>query len=68
MRSADMIAWRGSGREAYAYTEGRISRVEIKCDDRARSVLTAEHDDRGLVRVVEVVGPLRTWRSGPLTA
>lgn len=56
MRSADTVARRGSGREAYAYTDGRISRVEIEHDGRARSVLTAEHDDRGLFRVVEVMG------------
>jgi hypothetical protein len=56
MRSADMVARHGSGRESYAYTDGRISRVEIEHDGRAPSVLTAEHDDRGLVRVVEVMG------------
>jgi hypothetical protein len=56
MRSADMVARRGSGRESYAYTDGRVSRVEIEHDGRARSVLTAEHDDRGLVRIVEVMG------------
>ncbi|WP_139218043.1 hypothetical protein [Micromonospora phaseoli] len=56
MRSADTVARRGSGREAYAYTDGQISRVEIEHDSRAPSVLTAEHDDRGLVRVVEVMG------------
>ncbi|MEU8004495.1 hypothetical protein AB0B66_25335 [Catellatospora sp. NPDC049111] len=55
MRSADMIARRGSGREVYAYTEGRISGVQIEHDGRARSTLTAEHDDHGLVRVVEVM-------------
>ncbi|WP_154937105.1 hypothetical protein [Micromonospora palomenae] len=56
MRSADTVARGGSGRESYAYTDGRISRVEIEHDGRALSVLTAEHDDRGLVRVVEVMG------------
>ncbi|BCJ61676.1 hypothetical protein [Micromonospora endophytica] len=56
MRSADTVARRGSGRESYAYSDGRISRVEIEHDGRVPSVLTAEHDDRGLVRVVEVVG------------
>ncbi|MDG4780050.1 hypothetical protein O7614_10400 [Micromonospora sp. WMMD961] len=56
MRSADTVARDGSGRESYAYTDGRISRVEIEHDGRAPSVLTAEHDDRGLVRVVEVAG------------
>ncbi|MFC7246015.1 hypothetical protein ACFQO7_26350 [Catellatospora aurea] len=47
MRSAGMVAWCGSGREAYAYIDGRIGRLEI------------DHDDCGLVRVVEVIGPLR---------
>ncbi|MET8089338.1 hypothetical protein [Micromonospora sp. NPDC005220] len=56
MRSADTVARGGSGRESYAYTHGRISRVEIEHDGRAPSVLTAEHDDRGLVRVIEVMG------------
>ncbi|MEV8511706.1 hypothetical protein [Dactylosporangium sp. NPDC051484] len=56
MRSADMVARRGSGRESYAYADGRISRVEIEHDGRAASVLTAEHDKSGLVRVVEVTG------------
>jgi hypothetical protein len=56
MRSADMIARGGSGRESYAYNDGRISRVEIENDGRSRSVLMAEHDDRGLVRLVEVMG------------
>ncbi|MGI5238624.1 hypothetical protein [Dactylosporangium sp. CA-139066] len=56
MRSAEMVARRGSGRESYAYTDGRISRVEIEHDGRATSVLTAEPDDGGLVRVVEVTG------------
>ncbi|MEV4417757.1 hypothetical protein [Catellatospora sp. NPDC049609] len=56
MCSADMVARRGSGREVYAYTDGRISRVQIEHDGRARSVLTAEHDERGLVRIVEVMG------------
>nr|BFE59488.1 hypothetical protein GCM10020063_040140 [Dactylosporangium thailandense] len=56
MRSAEMVARRGSGRESYAYTDGRISRVEIEHDGRATSVLTAEHDDGGLVRVLEVTG------------
>ncbi|MGC4747028.1 hypothetical protein ACLQ28_15400 [Micromonospora sp. DT201] len=56
MRSADTVARGGSGRESYAYTDGRISRVEIEHDGRAPSVLTAEHDERGLVRVVEVMG------------
>ncbi|MBF9131987.1 hypothetical protein I0C86_23910 [Plantactinospora sp. S1510] len=56
MRSADMVARRGSGREAYGYADGRISRIEIEHDGRATSVLTAEHDDRGLVRVVEAIG------------
>ncbi|GAA1371265.1 hypothetical protein [Catellatospora chokoriensis] len=56
MRSADMVARRGSGREVYTYTDRRISRVEISHDGRAPSVLTAEHDERGLVRVVEVMG------------
>jgi hypothetical protein len=56
MRSAGMVARRGSGRESYAYTDGRISRVEIEHDGRAAAVLTAEHDEDGLVRVVEVTG------------
>jgi hypothetical protein len=56
MRSADMIARRGSGPEAYAYTDGRISSVKTEHDGRPRSTLTAEHDDHGLVRVVEVMG------------
>jgi hypothetical protein len=56
MRSAETVARRGSGRESYAYTGGRISRVDIEHDGRASSMLTAEHDDRGLVRVVQVVG------------
>ncbi|PZG13024.1 hypothetical protein C1I95_24520 [Micromonospora craterilacus] len=55
MRSADMVARGGSGRESYAYTDGRISRVGIEHDGRAPCVLTAEHDDRGLVRVIEVM-------------
>ncbi|MGW4682613.1 hypothetical protein ACWEOS_29475 [Micromonospora taraxaci] len=55
MRSADTVARGGSGRESYAYTDGRISRVEIEHDGQAPSVLTAEHDDRGLVRVDEVM-------------
>jgi hypothetical protein len=56
MRSADTVARRGSGRESYAYTGGRISRIDIEHDGRAPSMLTAEHDDRGLVRIVRVVG------------
>jgi hypothetical protein len=56
MRSADTIARRGSGRESYTYTDGQISRVEIEHDGRPGSVLMAEHDGGGLVRVVEVVG------------
>ncbi|GAB3835228.1 hypothetical protein GCM10027610_032490 [Dactylosporangium cerinum] len=56
MRSADMFAKRGSGRERYVYTDGHISRVEIEHDGRAASVLAAEHDEGGLVRVVEVTG------------
>ncbi|MFI5951456.1 hypothetical protein ACIA8B_28200 [Micromonospora chalcea] len=56
MRSANTVARGGSGRESYAYTDGRISRVEIEHDGRASSVLMAEHDDRGLVRVIEVMG------------
>ncbi|WP_327003052.1 hypothetical protein OHA72_49555 [Dactylosporangium sp. NBC_01737] len=56
MRSAGMVARHGSGRESYTYTGGRISRVEIEHDGRAASVLTAEHDEGGLARVVEVTG------------
>ncbi|GAA1557251.1 hypothetical protein GCM10009827_092750 [Dactylosporangium maewongense] len=56
MRSADTVARRGSGRESYTYTHGRISRVEIEHDGRPRSTLMAEHDDDGLVRLVEVMG------------
>ncbi|GHJ47349.1 hypothetical protein Cs7R123_46910 [Catellatospora sp. TT07R-123] len=56
MRSADLVARRGSGREVYTYNDRRISRVDIEHDDWARSVLTAEHDDRGLVRVLEDMG------------
>ncbi|MEU8662649.1 hypothetical protein [Actinoplanes philippinensis] len=56
MRSADMVARGGSGRETYAYAGGRISRVAIEHDGRSRSVLTAEHDDAGLVRLVETAG------------
>ncbi|MCU7728990.1 hypothetical protein ODJ79_35205 [Actinoplanes sp. KI2] len=56
MRSVDMVARGGWGRELYEYSGGRISRVEIEHNGRAPSVLTAEHDDRGLVRLVEVVG------------
>lgn len=56
MRSADMVARHGARRESYAYTDGRISRVEIEHEGQSPSVLTAEHDDRGLVRVVEVMG------------
>jgi hypothetical protein len=56
MRSADMVARRGSGRESYTYTDGRISRVESEHDGRAASALTAEHDEGGVVRVVEVIG------------
>ena len=54
MRSADTVARGGSGRESYKYTDGRISRVEIEHDGRSRSMLMAEHDERGLARVVEV--------------
>ncbi|WP_432992769.1 hypothetical protein [Dactylosporangium sp. CA-233914] len=57
MRSADMVARAGSGRESYAYTGARISRVEIEHDARPHSVLTAEHDDRGLVRIIGTWGP-----------
>ncbi|MEU4474960.1 hypothetical protein [Micromonospora sp. NPDC023888] len=56
MRSADMVARRGSGRESYAYTDGRISRVEIEHHGRSQAVLVAEHDDHGLLRLVEVTG------------
>ncbi len=56
MRSADTVARGGSGRESYEYTGGLIGRVEIEHNGRATAVLTAEHDDRGLVRLVEVVG------------
>lgn len=56
MRSADIVARHGSGRESYTYTHGRISRVEIEHNGRPRSTLTAEHDDDGLVRLVEVAG------------
>ncbi|SHN38699.1 hypothetical protein [Cryptosporangium aurantiacum] len=62
MRSAHTVARGGSGRETYAYSSGRISRVEIEHDRRPRSVLTAEHDDRGLVSLVEVVGQFSTMR------
>ncbi|GLY08667.1 hypothetical protein [Actinoplanes sp. NBRC 101535] len=56
MRSADTVARRGSGRESYEYSDGRISRVAIEHDGRTTSMLTAEHDDCGLARLVEVVG------------
>ncbi|MEK8109424.1 hypothetical protein NKG94_42045 [Micromonospora sp. M12] len=56
MRSADMVERRGSGREAYAYTDGRISRVEIEHSGGPPGVLMAEHDDLGLLRLVEVRG------------
>jgi hypothetical protein len=56
MRVADMVARGGSGRASYTYTDGRISRVDIEHDGHPRSVLTADHDDLGLVRVVEVMG------------
>ncbi|WP_433831136.1 hypothetical protein ACQP2E_12705 [Actinoplanes sp. CA-015351] len=56
MRLAEMVARGGSGRERYEYTGGRISRVEIEHGGRPRSVLTAEHDHRGLLRLVEVIG------------
>ncbi|MET7395800.1 hypothetical protein ABZS66_20130 [Dactylosporangium sp. NPDC005572] len=56
MRSADMVARRGSGRESYAYTDGLIGRVEIEHGGRSHSVLTAEHDQLGLVRIVEIAG------------
>lgn len=56
MRTADMVARRGTGRESYAYSGGLVSRVAIEHDGRPVSVLTAEHDDAGLVRLVEVAG------------
>jgi hypothetical protein len=56
MRSADTVARGGSGWESYTYTDGQISRVEIEHDGRSGSVLMAEHDGGGLVRIVEVTG------------
>jgi hypothetical protein len=56
MRSADMVARGGSGRESYAYIDGRISRVEIEHDGRPHVALVAEHDDLGLLRLTEIVG------------
>ncbi|MEV7987371.1 hypothetical protein [Micromonospora sp. NPDC085948] len=56
MRSADMVARRGSGRESYAYTDGRIFRVEVEHHGRPPAVLLAEHDDDGLLRLVEATG------------
>lgn len=56
MRSADTVARGGSGRESYTYTSQHVSRVEIEHGGRAASVLTAEHDEGGLVRIVEVTG------------
>ncbi|MEU8086743.1 hypothetical protein AB0B57_24415 [Micromonospora sp. NPDC049101] len=56
MHTATMVARRGSGRESYAYTDGRISRVEIEHSGGPPAVLVAEHDDHGLHRLVEVRG------------
>ncbi|MCG5468899.1 hypothetical protein LADH09A_002799 [Micromonospora sp. LAH09] len=56
MRSATMVARRGSGRESYAYTDGRISRVEVEHSGGPPAVLAAEHDDRGLLRLVQTTG------------
>jgi len=57
MRSADMVARGGAGRESYAYTGGRITRVEVEHSGGPGFVLQAEHDGRGLVRIVEAGGP-----------
>ncbi|GIJ47985.1 hypothetical protein Val02_48710 [Virgisporangium aliadipatigenens] len=56
MRTAAAVARAGSGRESYTYDGDRISRVEVEHDGLPRSVLSAEHDDRGLVRLVESAG------------
>ncbi|MFG2049807.1 hypothetical protein ACGFIW_20560 [Micromonospora sp. NPDC048935] len=56
MRTAAMVARRGSGRESYVYTDGRISRVEISHSGGPPAVLVAEHDDRGLLRLVRIWG------------
>ncbi|GAA2640449.1 hypothetical protein [Paractinoplanes durhamensis] len=56
MRSAETVARGGSGRESYAYTGGRISRIEIEHSGRSQAALVAEHDDRGLLRLVEAMG------------
>lgn len=53
MRSATMVARRGSGRESYTYTDGRISRVEVEHNGGPHAVLAAEHDDLGLLRLVQ---------------
>src|SRR5690349_20366098 len=59
MRSADMVARGGTGRESYAYTGGRITRVETEHNGGPGFVLQVEHDDRGLVRIVEAEKPRR---------
>ncbi|GAA2469299.1 hypothetical protein [Winogradskya humida] len=48
MRSADMAARRGSGRESYEYADGLITRVL----DGPTPRFEAEHDEHGLVRIV----------------
>jgi hypothetical protein len=55
MCSADMVARGGWGRESYTYTNGHIGRVEVEHNGRSGSALMAEHDDQGLVRIVEVM-------------
>ncbi|MEU7590246.1 hypothetical protein AB0A95_28625 [Micromonospora sp. NPDC049230] len=56
MHTASMVARRGSGRESYAYVDGRISRVEIEHSGAPPAVLVAEHDDLGLLRLVRIRG------------
>jgi hypothetical protein len=53
MRAADMVAQGGGSRESYTHTGGQIVRVEIEHGNGQRVVLQAEHDDQGLVRIVE---------------